>query len=131
MTRRTATFLMIAVVALLMIVVLLLVNRQTIFQEGNPVPVFKGIYHIVFNNDPYVQIKGNPTTYITRADQQSGGTTVSKHDELFKFIESNFSVKFTGQQGDRYTFTGDGGKTLTVLARKYSRSFLLWEVTGQ
>jgi hypothetical protein len=121
MGKRTSTFLMIAVVAVIMLFVVFLVNRTYIFQEGNPLPVFNGIYKIVMNKQPYEQIDNEPIKYIARTD---------KHDELFAFIEKTYGVKYKEEKGSGYHFEGDG-KSVVLTQRQYSRSFQVWILTQQ
>lgn len=118
--KRKVTFLIIAALALLMAAAIVLINRQGIFQEGNPIPVIAGICHIEFNHEPYAQIKDEPATYIARA---------GRHEELFALIEKTYGVAYKRTNGDRYVFEG-GGKTVELATRNYTQSFRIWEVVG-
>lgn len=120
MTKRAATFLMIAIVAVVMLAALFIINRTTIFQEGNPVPVAKGIWALIVKGEPYAKIKNDPPVYITRP---------LSHDRLFSFIEATYGVKFTKEDNGKYVFTGKD-KTVTLVTRRYSKSFQVWEVEG-
>lgn len=116
--KRAGVFVMITIVAVIMVIAVLLINQTTIFQEGNPLPVFGGIWRLTAGGEAYAQINDAPVTYITKAEG---------HEELFAQIEKAHNVTFKQQSGSEYAFEGEGGK-LTVTARKYSRSFLIWEV---
>jgi hypothetical protein len=112
---------MIAAVAVLMAVLVILVNRQGIFQEGNPVPVFSGIWKLMVDKEPYACIKEEPPTYIAGAGKQDG---------LFAFIEKQYGVEYQSNSGGIYIFTG-GGKTVKLSMRHYTRSFRVWEIVDR
>lgn len=117
--KRAATFVMIAIVAVIMVIAVFLINWTTIFQEGNPLPVFSGIWQLSVGGEPYVQIKDEPATYITKTEN---------HDTLFAYIEKTYDVKFTKQVNSRYIFEGKG-KEVTAKVRQYSRAFRIWEMS--
>lgn len=121
MGKRASMFLMIAIVAVVMLVVLFLINRNTIFQEGNPVPVFKGIWQLMVAGDKYAVVKDEPPVWITKSGE-------GNHDELFACIENTYGVKFKQKTGIVFKFEGNG-KNITVSERQYSRSFQIWEAS--
>lgn len=116
--KRASTFVMIAIVAVLMVAAVLLINHTTIFQEGNPLPVAAGIWQLAVEGKPFAQIKDEPPTWITKtADNRA----------LFAGIEQEYSVKYTTEQEAGYLF--EGGETKLVLGmRQYSRYYQIWEV---
>ncbi len=117
--KRASTFVMIAIVAVLMTFAVVLINHTTIFQEGDPIPVWKGVWQVAVDGVPYAQIRDEPVTYITKTGY---------HNELFEHIETQYSVKFQEKaQDDLYLFGGSGGP-LKVDARQYSRYYQIWEV---
>ena len=117
--RRASTFVMIAIVAVLMAAAVLLINHTTIFQEGNPLPVVGGIWQVAAEGKPYAQIKDEPATYITRT---------GSHSELFGHLEAAYGVSFREQAEDGlFLFEGEGGP-LAVDARQYPRYYQIWEV---
>jgi hypothetical protein len=119
MGKRAATFVMITVVAVILSIVLLFINRSYVFQEGNPLPVFSGICQLTINDVPYAKIKDNPPTYIARTGE---------HDPLFSFIETEFGVKFKEQKENEYIFVGSS-KTVKVSPRLYSRTYQVWALS--
>lgn len=116
--KRAATFVMIAIVAVIMITAVLIINQTTIFQEGNPLPVFGGIWRLSVGGEQFAQIRDEPATYIAKTGQ---------HAALFEFIEKTYGVKFKEQMDSRYIFESDD-KKVTVTSRRYSRSFQIWEM---
>lgn len=113
---------MIAAIAVLMAVIVILVNRQSIFQEGNPIPVLSGIWKLIIQKEPYACIKEEPPTYIARAGQ---------YGEFFTYVDKAYGVAYKGivqeASGERYKFEG-GGKTVEMVKRHYTRSFAIWEI---
>jgi hypothetical protein len=120
MKKRVSTFLMIAIVAVVMLAAVVFINRQTIFQEGNPLPVAGGIWQLVMGGESYAKIKDEPVTWVTRSGE-------SKHDELVAHIEDAYDVKLKSNEESTYVFEGERG-TITVSLRQYSRSFQIWEL---
>lgn len=120
MGKRASTFLMIAILAVLMLATLIFINRSMIFQEGNPLPVAAGICRLTVGGEPYVKIKDEPATWMTEAGE-------SEHDELFSHIEETYGVKYTEQKDNDFIFDGEG-KQVTVVFRSYSRNYRIWEL---
>ena len=117
--KRTSTFVMIAIVAVLMTVAVVLINQTTIFQEGNPIPVWRGVWQLQSADVPYAQIKDEPATFLTKT---------GLHSELFAHIEATYLVEFQERlEDDVYLFQGEDGQ-LKVDARQYSRYYQIWEV---
>ena len=119
--KRASTFVMIAIVAVLMAIAILLINQPSIFQEGNPLPLLGGIWQISVEGKPYAEVKDKPPTYMTKTDD---------YDELFAELEKIHSVRFMQETDDGFLFEGDGGR-LTVSSRQYSRSYRLWVVSDK
>lgn len=117
--KRASTFVMIAIVAVLMTVAVLLINHTTIFQEGNPLPVAGAIWQLAVEGEPYAQVKEEPATFITKT---------GLHTELFDYIEAAYGVEFQRRtEDDVFHFAGEKG-LLDVDARQYSRYYQIWEV---
>ncbi len=119
--KRVSTFVMIAIVAVLMTGAVVLINHTTIFQEGNPIPVWKGVWQLQAVDVPYAQIKEDPATFLTKT---------GRHSELFAHIEATYLVEFQEKlEDDVYLFQGKDGQ-IKVDARQYSRYYQIWEVQG-
>lgn len=118
--KRRVSFLAIAGVALVMAAAVIVINRRSIFQEGNPLPVLAGIWRLEIRGEPYARIKDEPPTFIARA---------GRHDALFAAVEKAYGVTFRGASGDIYMFEGGGGK-VRLAARNYARRYKIWEVMG-
>ncbi|MBP1927216.1 hypothetical protein J2Z76_003113 [Sedimentibacter acidaminivorans] len=102
-------------IAVIILIIFTLVNKDVIFQEGNPLPIFKGIIQLNVSNN-YVKINNNPITYLTKSNNKN---------ELFGFIEKENSVKFIEQFGSAYLFEGNG-KSITMTSKQYTKFYRVW-----
>ncbi|HHY21022.1 MAG TPA: hypothetical protein GX525_03880 [Bacilli bacterium] len=103
-------------IIILFVAFALVVNKDMIFQEGNPLPIVKGMLSLD-DKTTYVKIKENPPTYLTKTNQK---------DDLFAFIEETNEVSFMEQLGSGYFFEGDG-KVAILTSRQYSGSYQVWK----
>ncbi len=102
-------------IAVFVLIIFTFINKDVIFQEGNPLPIFKGIIQLN-NSNNYVKINNNPITYITKSDSK---------DELFGFIEKENNVKFKEQFGSAYLFEGKG-KSIIMTSKQYTKFYKVW-----
>ena len=116
--KRVRTSVIIAGLVAVLLLALVLINSNSIFQEGNPLPLIKGMYQIQFGEQTYVKVKDAPETYLTKSQQAS---------DLFGYIEKSRNVKFYRQLGTSYLFKGEGGE-ITVAARQYTSAYRVWEI---
>jgi len=65
--RRKPVFVGVAVILILVISSLILFT-PTIFQEGNPLPIFQGIIQLQLSNKKMVLLSNNPEKYITKTN---------------------------------------------------------------
>ncbi len=103
------------VMIIIIIGLMLLININAIFQEGNPLLVFKGILQLN-DSKTYVKIKDNPVTYITKTNNV---------DDLFSYIEESDNVRYKEQMGSGHIFE-DGNKIVILDSRQYSRHWQVW-----
>jgi hypothetical protein len=103
------------VMIIIIIGLILLININAIFQEGNPLPVFKGILQLN-DSKTFVKIKDNPVTYITKTNNV---------DDLVSYIEESDNVRYKEQMGSGHIFE-DGNKIVILDSRQYSRHWQVW-----
>ena len=91
-----------------------------IFQEGNPLPILKGIIKLGVSDDNIVQISNEPRVYISKA---SVGNT-----HLIELIEKE-GWNFEEQLGSGYIFSRES-KNLVVGSVQYTRRYRIWKVSN-
>ncbi|NCB20347.1 MAG: hypothetical protein EOM88_00270 [Clostridia bacterium] len=104
-------------IAIFILVVLL--YKPVIFQEGNPWPQIKGIMQLKFGDADIVKLSGSDNKFMT---ESKNGTTI--HD----FMKTK-GYEFTGQMGSGYFFKSATGQTAVATHRYYSRHYSLWNIT--
>lgn len=107
--------------AALLGLLLLVVNRNYVFQEGNPIPVARGIYEVSALDRGYAVIHDDPVTYLTRTDD---------YVDLFALIENRYDVDFQGETEGEYVFEGDG-KQIVLEARQYTKRYRVWNFSAE
>lgn len=95
----------------------LITISPALFQEGNPIPVFKGMMKLSLNQDKIVQISDSPKKYISK-------TNIGEN-LLIKLLEKE-SWKFDEQLGAGYLFSKDENK-LVVTSVQYTRKYKVWK----
>lgn len=109
--------------ALIIIVVLLtsffLIYKNTIFQEGNPLPVLSGILKLNFTSENIVPIAENNDKYITK---NSNG-----RDSLVSLMAEK-GYEFLDQMGSGYFFKKEGQPNVAIMHRYYSTYYDIWDV---
>lgn len=108
-------------VAALLVLTLFVINRAYIFQEGNPIPILRGMAEVSLEDHDYAIIQDDPTTYLTPAGD---------YDELFAYVEDEYAVDFQQETEGKYIFAGDG-KEIVLEARQYTKYFRVWNLTAQ
>ncbi|MDD2681268.1 MAG: hypothetical protein PHE20_04220 [Patescibacteria group bacterium] len=104
-------------IAIFILVVLL--YKPVIFQEGNPWPQIKGIMQLKFGDADIVKLSGSDNKFMT---ESKNGTTI--HD----FMKTK-GYEFTEQMGSGYFFKSATGQTAVATHRYYSRHYSLWNIT--
>lgn len=100
----------------LILMLLFLINKDAIFQEGNPIRVLRGIIQLN-NTNTFVKINDdNPIAYVTKTNNSK---------ELFDYIEKEYDVVFKEQMGSGYIFEGKE-KSVILTSKQYSRFYQIW-----
>lgn len=113
------------IILLMGICVILVMGRNMIFQEGNPLQYIGAMISLAAGRD-YAEAErigtdGNKEkVYVTKGED---------HESLFGYIEENFQVKYKDQNGSGYVFEGTGGERI-LTGRKYFKYFTVWSMTG-
>ncbi len=102
---------------LILLCIVIFLNRNIIFQEGNPTPIVKGIINL--NSNSYVKINDDPIIYLTKS---------SNKNDLFEYIEKENNVIFKEQMGAGYMFESVD-KTVILTARQYSKYYQVWKMS--
>ncbi|MDF2678613.1 MAG: hypothetical protein K0Q97_2967, partial [Bacillota bacterium] len=97
-----------------LIFIILFLNWNVIFQEGNPLPLIKGIVQL--NKESFVKINEDPVTYMTKAGNKN---------DLFNYIEKENEVKFKEQMGSGHLFESVD-KNLMLVSKQYTKFYQVW-----
>lgn len=107
--------------ALIVIFILLvLLYRPVIFQEGNPWPQIKGIAKLNIENIDITKLSRYDNKYMTNSK--------NGQEVLMNFLK-NQGYKFIEQMGSGYFFQNDIGDRLTVTHKLYSRFYSIWTLS--
>lgn len=103
-------------IVLVILIILAIVTYPVLFQEGNALPILKGVISLNKNND-LIQISKEPKIYISKTDKGSF--------PMIKLIEAE-GWKFEDQFGAGYVFSKEDTK-LTITSRQYTGKYTIWE----
>jgi len=103
------------VLAAIIIIVILtgIIERDVVFQEGNPVPLAFGILKLNITDQSIVKISASPDKYIIRSRDGDA--------PYIKFMEEN-GWKFVDQLGAGLVFEKNGEKHISV-SRMFTRFY--------
>lgn len=99
---------------LFLLLIVIFLNWNVIFQEGNPIPIVKGI--IKLSNNSFVKINQEPVMYITKSNDKN---------DLFLYIEKENNVKFREQMGSGHLFESVD-KNLILVSKQYTKFYQVW-----
>jgi len=103
-------FVHIIILFLIAIFVIIGLNRQAVFQRGNPLPYLTAASKID-NERPFYPVKNSASdTYISHLR--------SSDEEFIEFAENKLDSRFISQEGSAYVFSS-GDKTI-MSPRKYT-----------
>lgn len=105
-------------IAIFILVVLL--YRPVIFQEGNPTPLAKGIIRLNFTQDKIIKLDMNGDRYLTKSNNGQEVIKLYMNDNGYNFIE---------QMGSGYLFKSTTGESAVATRKHYSRFYSLWNIT--
>lgn len=109
------------IVLILFVVILafgFIIIYPVLFQEGNPLPILKGIAKLSFNEDEIVKISDSPQRYISKTDR--GKSPIID-------LMSQESWEFEDQMGSGYIFYKNGNRK-NVSSVQYTKKYIIWEL---
>lgn len=103
---------------------LLIMGKDTIFQEGNPLQYVRPIFMLTLGNE-YAKAeragaKGETETVFL--------TKKSDSEALFSYIEDKYQVKYIEQMGGGYIFEGASDDRV-LTGRTYLKYFTIWNIS--
>ena len=104
-------------IAIFILVVLL--YRPVIFQEGNPWSFVKGIIQLNFTQDKIIKLDVNEDRYLTKSNNGQEVIKLYMNDNGYNFIE---------QMGSGYFFQSITGESAVATRKHYSRFYSLWNI---
>lgn len=107
----------IASVVLITILLLFVVFSNTIFQEGNPIPVAVAITQITVTGKSFTQLDEH--RFIVKSSD--------KDIQKLKDYLLSKGMKYTDQMGSGIFFVGEKGEKYTAMSRMYTTHFQVWE----
>lgn len=107
------TLLVIAVTVITAFVTFLLIYRNVIFQEGNPIPIIKGIVKLNLTNNDVVKVSDKSERYIEKSK--------SGHQPFIKLM-MNDGYTFNEQIGSGLIFE-KGGSMVIATIKMYTRYY--------
>lgn len=96
--------------------------KDTLFQEGNPIPVISGIVQLKLGDKPYVQIDTESETYITPHTPVEGD-----YYYIVKTFMGEKGFAFLEQKGTDLIFSKGEDKT-TVETRMYTSDYYIFSI---
>lgn len=105
-------------IAIFILVVLL--YRPVIFQEGNPMPLVNGIMRLNFTQDKIVVLNMDGDRYLTKSNNGQ---------EVIKSYMQDKGYAFTEQMGSGYFFKSLTEQSAVATHKYYSRFYSLWNIT--
>ena len=111
-------FLHIIVPFLIAVFVIIDLNRQAVFQRGNPLPYLSAAAKID-DEKPFFHVRNSDSkTYISNLS--------SPDEEFIEFAENKLDSRFISQEGSIYVFSSDG-KTVYVESEIYMGKYKVWD----
>lgn len=116
-TKRNKILVFFGLLVIVFILVILL-YRPVIFQEGNPWPEIKAISHLTLCGSDMVKLSGSDNKYLTKS--QGGPAVVEAYMK-------NQGYEFTNQMGSGY-FYKSSDNSVVITRRQYSRFYTIWTI---
>ena len=98
----------------------LIIVSPVLFQEGNPIPILKGIVELSSNDDKIIQISETPQRYLSKTNVGNTPLIELMNNEGWEFIE---------QLGAGYIFSKDGDR-LIITGVQYTGKYRVWTLTN-
>ena len=102
-----------------LVLVLIFLNREVIFQEGNPIPLAVAITKLTFQDVEMVRVWQNPDQYIVKQ---------GNYEPIINYMEDN-SWEYIGENGDGLLFVNEKGNITSVIGvRSFTKYYTLIDV---
>ena len=102
-----------------LVLVLIFLKREVIFQEGNPIPLAVAITKLTFQDVEMVRVWQNPDQYIVKQ---------GNYEPIIKYMEDN-SWEYIGENGDGLLFVNEKGNiTIVIGVRSFTKYYTLIDV---
>lgn len=103
---------------LILILILVFIFRDSIFQCGNPIPYIEKI--VTLNEDKkFAKVYDDKDVYITKKED---------YEDLHKYIEDKYKVSFLEQMGSGFIFVSYN-ENITLTGEIYLKNYEVWKVT--
>lgn len=109
------------IILILLLVILVfgfIMIYPVLFQEGNPLPILKGIIELSFTNSYIIKISDEPQIYITKTNKGNS--------PIIELMEKE-GWKFGNQAGSGYLFSKGGNKKV-ISSVQYTSKYIIWEI---
>lgn len=104
------------IVSLIILIVGFIIIYPVLFQEGNPLPIAKGIMELNFNGKTIAKVSNKPLRYITKISE--GDTPIMKMMDKEGWV-------FVEQFGSGYLFSKEE-QNKTITSVQYTRKYRIW-----
>ncbi len=101
------------------------VNKDVIFQRGNPIPYIKKVI-VLSKDEPYKKVFDDKEIYISKGREHY----IKVQDSLIRFVESKYDVTFVEQAGSGYIFQS-GNQTVIMGTEVYLKYYNIWEISAK
>ncbi|WP_202080423.1 zf-HC2 domain-containing protein [Caldalkalibacillus salinus] len=122
--RKVVLVLSTVVVTCLLLGMIMGFYGPVIFQEGNPVPVVKGIVELHATDAAYAQISDGPRRYISIYKPSEN------HYDVIKSYLAQDGWRYKEQMGSGLVFEKDG-ETKVVETRLFTKHYYIWTLPEQ
>lgn len=103
---------------LILILILVFIFSDSIFQCGNPIPYIEKI--VTLNEDKkFAKVYDDKDVYITKKED---------YEDLHKYIEDKYKVSFLEQMGSGFIFVSYN-ENITLTGEIYLKNYEVWKVT--
>lgn len=106
------------IMLLAILIIGILIIYPILFQEGNPIPIIKGIIGLSSSNNDIVKISDEPKRYITK---------IIKDNTPIIELMDNEGWKFDDQAGSGYIFSKDDN-IIVVSSVQYTKNYRIWKI---
>ncbi|WP_028594003.1 hypothetical protein [Paenibacillus assamensis] len=117
-SKKVRNLVIVTIIFLLTIGVLVGINSDAIFQEGNPVPLFLSIVKLNFINEEIVQFSEQPEKYVMKIDN---------NEEIFKKYMREKGWVYQDKLGAGLIFEKNKEK-ITITSRMYSKEYIIYSI---